>query len=388
MFQLFGGDDQAAKRGAWEQDWRTFRGKASYALRFTEPGGPIGARVRKLIALATGGRALGRSIYQIRCERGAEIAQALGFSRATAEAIRSMDEHWDGGGYPGGLKGQNIPLLARIVGLAQVAEIFAEQDGPTAALTVVRERRGRWFDPDLVKAFAGVAADSTLWSQVASTELETEVSAVEPQAMQFAVDAGAARSDRRRLCVGCRREVAVYLRPFPARGRSRHVDGGALRPDGRRMRAHEARGAAARHRQAGRAEPHSRQAGESDATASGASCGFTRTTPIRFSNVFLCSASSRSTRAPITSGWTGVATIATCAAINCRSAPECSPRPTSSMPCLRTGRIEKGMPLERVCGMSRCRCGFRSVPRLRDGGKSRSGCVILVCLHEPPGFCS
>jgi putative nucleotidyltransferase with HDIG domain len=188
MFQLFGGDDQAAKRGAWEQDWRTLRGKASYALRFTEPGGPIGARVRKLISLATGGRALGRFIYQIRCERGAEIAQALGFSRTTAEAIRSMDEHWDGGGYPGGLKGQNIPLLARIVGLAQVAEIFAERDGPTAALAVVRERRGRWFDPDLVKAFAGVAADSTLWSQVASTELETEVSAVEPQVMQFAID--------------------------------------------------------------------------------------------------------------------------------------------------------------------------------------------------------
>ena len=190
MFQLFGGDDQAAKRGAWERDWRTFRGQASYALRFAEPDGRLGARVRKLIALATGGRALGRSIYQIRCERGAEIAQALGFSNATAETIRSMDEHWDGGGYPEGLRGTRIPLLARIVGLAQVAEIFAEQDGPEAALAVVRQRRGRWFDPDLVRAFAGVAADSTLWRSVASNDVDKEVSVVEPQVMQFAMDEG------------------------------------------------------------------------------------------------------------------------------------------------------------------------------------------------------
>ena len=188
MFQVFGGDDQAAKRGAWEQDWRTLRGKASYALKFAEPGGSLGTRLKKLLRLATGGRALGRSIYQIRCERGADIAQALGFSTATAHAIRSMDEHWDGGGYAEGRKGQAIPVLARIIGVAQVAEIFAEQDGPAAALAVVRERRGRWFDPDLVRAFADVAADSSLWERVASSDLDREVAAVEPKVMQFAVD--------------------------------------------------------------------------------------------------------------------------------------------------------------------------------------------------------
>ena len=188
MFQVFGGDDQAAKRGAWEQDWRTLRGKASYALKFAEPGGSLGARLKKLLALATGGRALGRSIYQIRCERGADIAQALGFSQATAHAIRSMDEHWDGGGYPHGLKGQSIPVLARIIGVAQVAEIFSDQDGPDAALAVVRERRGRWFDPELVNAFAAIARDADLWRRVSSSDIDREVSEVEPQVMQFAVD--------------------------------------------------------------------------------------------------------------------------------------------------------------------------------------------------------
>jgi HD-GYP domain-containing protein (c-di-GMP phosphodiesterase class II) len=188
VFQLFGGDDQAAKRGAWEQDWRSLRGKVSYALKFAEPGGSLGARLKKLVSLATAGRSLGRSIYQIRCERGADIASALGFSHATAHAIRSMDEHWDGGGYPEGLEGRAIPLLARIIGVAQVAEIFADHDGPQAALAVVRERRGRWFDPDLVEAFADVAADTGLWRQVTSSEVEREVSSVEPQATPLAVD--------------------------------------------------------------------------------------------------------------------------------------------------------------------------------------------------------
>jgi putative nucleotidyltransferase with HDIG domain len=188
MFQVFGGDDQAAKRGAWEQDWRTLRGQASYALKFAEPGGSLGTRLKKLIALATGGRAIGRSIYQIRCERGAEIAKALGFSDATARAIRCMDEHWDGGGYPEGLSGAAIPLLGRIVGLAQVAEIFSGQDGPDAALAVVRERRGRWFDPDLVKAFGAVARDAALWRRVASASLDREVADAEPQVLQFPVD--------------------------------------------------------------------------------------------------------------------------------------------------------------------------------------------------------
>ncbi len=64
MFQVFGGDDQAAKRGAWERDWRTLRGKASYALKFAEPGGTLGARIRSFLSLARGGREVGRSIYR------------------------------------------------------------------------------------------------------------------------------------------------------------------------------------------------------------------------------------------------------------------------------------------------------------------------------------
>jgi HD-GYP domain-containing protein (c-di-GMP phosphodiesterase class II) len=180
VFQLFGGDDHAAKRGARAWDWRTLRGQASFALKFVAPGGSPGDRMKKLFTLATSRRSAPKSIFQIRCERGAEIAEALGFSSATANAIRSMDEHWDGGGLPAGLKGQAIPLLSRIIGIAQVADVFSQEGGPQGAIAIVRQRSGRWFDPDLVNAFVEVAADSALWARLASDDIDREVTNAEP----------------------------------------------------------------------------------------------------------------------------------------------------------------------------------------------------------------
>ena len=71
---------------------------------------------------------------QARCDRGAEIARLLGFEAPTAEAIRALDEHWDGRGQPRGLRGEEIPLLGRILCLAQTTEIFHADGGLEAAL--------------------------------------------------------------------------------------------------------------------------------------------------------------------------------------------------------------------------------------------------------------
>jgi HD-GYP domain-containing protein (c-di-GMP phosphodiesterase class II) len=188
VFQLFGGDDQKAKRGVWMRDWRKLREQLAYVLDYVEPDGPIGERLRRLIVLAAKGPSARRSLFEVRCDRGAEIARTLGFSSDTAEAIRAMDEHWDGGGYPGGLTRQDIPLLARIIGLAQVAEIFASDSGPDRAASIVRQRRGSWFDPDLVDAFLSVVKDASLWDACASPALDDTVAAAEPEGQEVAAD--------------------------------------------------------------------------------------------------------------------------------------------------------------------------------------------------------
>ena len=170
VYELFGGPEHGVKRAVWERDWRRFGQRLRYALAWTERGGSPVARFRKLATLATdpGGA---RELFQIRCARGAEIARRIGCAPHVAQAIHDMDEHWDGGGHPRGLRGEDIPLLARIMGLAQVMEIFWGLGGPMAAVEVARTRRGTWFAPDLVRAAEALAAETSVWEDMFAPDL-------------------------------------------------------------------------------------------------------------------------------------------------------------------------------------------------------------------------
>lgn len=188
VYQLFGGDDQSAKKGLWTRDWRNWGAKIAYALEYTEPQGNPLQRLRRFAKLAALGPSSQRELFEIRCDRGANIARALGVSEATAVAIRTMDEHWDGGGYPEGLRKQDIPLYARIIGLAQVAEIYWGSGGPGAALDVADERRGRWFDPELVQAFRSLGANDRVWRDVRAPNLSEAIAQAEPIEQVIAAD--------------------------------------------------------------------------------------------------------------------------------------------------------------------------------------------------------
>jgi putative nucleotidyltransferase with HDIG domain len=188
VYQLFGGDDQAAKKGLWTRDWRNWRAKLAYALEFTDPDGRPLARLRRFATLAAIGPSSQRELFEIRCDRGANIARALGVSEPTAVAIRAMDEHWDGGGYPEGLRRASIPLYARIIGLAQVAEIYWGTGGPSAAIDVAHERRNRWFDPELVRAFCALGAGDRVWRDVRAPNLSEAIAQAEPIEQVIAAD--------------------------------------------------------------------------------------------------------------------------------------------------------------------------------------------------------
>jgi putative nucleotidyltransferase with HDIG domain len=103
-----------------------------------------------------------------------------------AEAIQSLDEHWGGGGYPDGLEGSGIPLFSRIMNLSQTLEVFLVNRGPEAAIDVVQQRSGRWFDPDLVKAAASLAKRGTLWSELEHADAIEHALALEPEERRMA----------------------------------------------------------------------------------------------------------------------------------------------------------------------------------------------------------
>jgi putative nucleotidyltransferase with HDIG domain len=193
LCNLFGSDDRALKRAHKLVDWTEGGAQLGYAWRGV-PGGNVVARAWQVVELAARGRGSGREMIETRCERGADIARMLDLSDATAEAIRALDEHWDGRGLPRGLAGDAIPLLARIAGLAQTVEVFFSALGRDAAYAMARRRSGTWFDPALVQALGAFERDDGFWVELAGPAAEARVAALEPQ--DRVVLADAARLDR------------------------------------------------------------------------------------------------------------------------------------------------------------------------------------------------
>jgi HD-GYP domain-containing protein (c-di-GMP phosphodiesterase class II) len=78
------------------------------------------------------------------------------------QAARYHHERWDGSGYPDGLTGTNIPLVARITSVADVFDAlvtrrpYKEPWSEGVAATYLKENAGTHFDPDVVAAFLRV----------------------------------------------------------------------------------------------------------------------------------------------------------------------------------------------------------------------------------------
>mgnify|MGYP001600951139 FL=1 len=180
VFELFGGDERVAKRDLMRVDWPNYFKAARFALAHAAPGSSWFERAYRVAGLAAAGPRAAAELVKTRCERGADIVTRLGFSPQVAAALGALDEHWDGHGHPRGLRGPEIPLLARIMGLAQTLEVFAALEGPRAALDVARERGGRWFDPTLVSAAQDLEADLAHWCALDEHALQQAVRDSEP----------------------------------------------------------------------------------------------------------------------------------------------------------------------------------------------------------------
>ena len=177
---LFGADDFAVKKDFKVVDWSRFSERSRYAARNVSPDGGPWSKLRHLVSLGAKGQRGARQVVQIRCEQGAGIVRLLGFPEETAQAVYNLDEHWDGAGHPHGLRGEEIPLLARICGLAQTVEVFYTEFGPLQAEEMARTRRKKWFDPNLVDAFLAEARGGRLWKELASPDLLKTISRMEP----------------------------------------------------------------------------------------------------------------------------------------------------------------------------------------------------------------
>lgn len=105
---------------------------------------------------------LGRDAIQ-HAER--ELGIEMPFLRYAKEIAYSHQEKWDGSGYPEGLSGDDIPISARLMAVADVYDALISKrvykDGMPheKAVTIIEEGKGSHFDPDMVDAFLEAQAD-------------------------------------------------------------------------------------------------------------------------------------------------------------------------------------------------------------------------------------
>jgi diguanylate cyclase (GGDEF)-like protein/putative nucleotidyltransferase with HDIG domain len=106
-------------------------------------------------------------IIKLHPQFGAKILEATRVMHRFIPIVRSHHEHYDGKGYPDGLRGQMIPIEARIVALADAVDAMASDRPYRKALSMdliiqeIESENGMQFDPQVVEAFIAINKTSS-----------------------------------------------------------------------------------------------------------------------------------------------------------------------------------------------------------------------------------
>ena len=186
LHQIVGGDEIRAKAFTKTNDWTRFESRQfRFLFGHVYQGEPFMKRFRAISSMVKHSRANAEELFTLRCFQGAHVVKALGLGAGVSEAIYNLDEHWDGSGYPAHRWGADIPRLAQIASLAQTLEVFHQQFGPLAAQDCMQRRKGRWFDPELVKAAGSLLRRGGLWAGLDDPDLQDDIALMEPDTVRI-----------------------------------------------------------------------------------------------------------------------------------------------------------------------------------------------------------
>jgi HD-GYP domain-containing protein (c-di-GMP phosphodiesterase class II) len=154
------GDDIRVKAIKYEHEPRSLAMNFA-GMRFLGAGHPPLHRFRLGLEFVLSGH---REVDHM-IEHHASIARALGeqleLEQDVLDALGAAYERWDGRGWPGELKGDEVPIAARLAQVAEYIEVASRVGGVEAARELAREWRGGQFDP-AVAALIEAEADVIL----------------------------------------------------------------------------------------------------------------------------------------------------------------------------------------------------------------------------------
>src|SRR5580704_6856070 len=180
------GDDIALKSGKYSYEVGSVRG-ALAAMRLVGAGNPPLHRFRVGLEFAVSGhRQLDGMITQ-HAGLARTLAEQLGLPGIVRDSVGAAYEQWDGRGWPGALKGDAIPVAARIAQLAEFIEVAHRVGGVAGAMALARRRAGKQFDPVLARLLCA-RADEILGGLEAAPAWRTVITAEPALAAELSPD--------------------------------------------------------------------------------------------------------------------------------------------------------------------------------------------------------
>ena len=142
------GDDIGLKSGKYDYEFRSLRGAVAGVRRIGSGRAPL-HRFKVGLEFALSGHREVDGMIAHHAAMARSLGQQLGLPEQVLVALGCAYEQWDGHGWPGELKGEDVPLAARIAQLAEFTEVAFRVGGMQAAQELARKRAGKQFDPAL-----------------------------------------------------------------------------------------------------------------------------------------------------------------------------------------------------------------------------------------------
>lgn len=170
------GDDIAMKSRKYDHGQRSLVAAAQMLTMLGSGQHPLN-RLRVGLEFAVSGFRDLNGMLEGHAEMARSLAREIGLPVSVQEAVVASYERWDGKGWPGTLKGEAIPLAARIAPMAEYLEVAHRLGGVEAARRLCVERAGSQFDPEIARSFADNAVqlldgvdDTVGWADVIDAE--------------------------------------------------------------------------------------------------------------------------------------------------------------------------------------------------------------------------
>ena len=144
------GDDIALKSGKYDHDPRGARAAAA-GMRQLGSGNPPLHRFRLGLEFALSGHREVAGMINHHAAIARTLGEQLGLQHDVLEALGGAYEWWDGHGWPGELKGEDVPFASRLAQLAEFVEVAHRVGGVEAAKALARKRGGKQFDPAMAE---------------------------------------------------------------------------------------------------------------------------------------------------------------------------------------------------------------------------------------------